>query len=588
MSPQLLDEAVAKIESQFKNPKAKQAFLAVMDKVIATKNPFILINEGHLTIKTKGTPTEPPQLKIFTLNKAQRKIFDLILKLWIENKIPIRLWILKARQLGISTLIEAIVYAVTSQQENINSVIISDDADGANYIFEMSKLYHEKCAHIFKQKEKKSNEKKLEFEGTHSQILIDTASNPAAGRKYTFRIAHLSEYAFFGKVKELMLGLSQAVPALPQTMIIKETTANGFNFAKEEWDAAVAGETDYIPIFVPWYWGEDYRMAIDASFIVGDPSLGEVAKAELWLAAKMRDEGIDFIEERLAWRRWCVRNNCENKVADFRQEYPSTDYEAFVASGDSHFDKVMLVSMMEKLPKVMKFNADIVEFNNTFELRRSPDGIFTFYEHPESNGKFYGDFTVAGDAASGSSLDYSCLEACRRSDGKQIATYHGKCDTDEMEQYAYLLASYLNEALVAIENEKFGFAVNKGLKSRYGNLYRQTKITTDGQETEHFGWETNSVTRPYMISCLAEDIRQGVKDINEKQAITECLTFIKNPETKKVEAAEGCNDDWVMCMAINSALRRLHPYSPSVDNSAEYDEMSEHRPNRGYGWKTQK
>ena len=582
MSTQVIDALEEAIKPKLRTAKDRLEFLSIIDKAIAIHHPFVLITDAHLTIKTKSA-----ELKKFKLNKAQRRVLDIIVTQWNEGKI-IRLLILKARQLGISTLIEAIIYAISSQQENINALIIADDADGSNYIFEMSKLYHEQCPPIFKPKEKKSNEKKLEFEGTHSQILIDTASNPSAGRKYTFRVVHLSEYAFFRKVKDLMLGLSQAVPSLPQPMIIKETTANGFNFFKDEWDAAIAGQSDYIPIFVPWYWGDDYRMSVNEGFKVGDASLGEIAQDELYLANVMREEGIDFIEERLNWRRWCIRNNCDGKVSNFRQEYPSTDYEAFVASGESYFDKPQLVAMMDRLPKVDKFNADIVEVDNHFELRRSPDGTFTFYEDPESNGKFYGDYTVAGDCASGAGLDYNCLEAARASDGKTIATYHGKCEPDQMENLAYLLGNYLNQALIAIENERFGFSVNNTLKKRYGNLYRPIKHTDREQgETNKFGWETNSVTRPMMIAALAEDIRQGAKDIPDKKAIMECFTFVRNADTKKVEAEEGCNDDWVMTMAINSALRRIHPYQPAAQSyQGEYDERSEHRPNGGFKWKT--
>ena len=45
----------------------------------------------------------------------------------------------------------------------------------------------------------------------------------------------------------------------------------------------------------------------------------------------MVNEGMDAIEERLQWRRWCIRNNCRGFVSIFRQEYPSTPAEAFVA-----------------------------------------------------------------------------------------------------------------------------------------------------------------------------------------------------------------------------------------------------------------
>lgn len=580
MSPQAVDELIKPLTDQIKTDATRKAVTAMIDKVLIQYDPFILIEDGYLMIKTKAA-----KLERFVPNKSQRRVLNKIKAQWESGKI-IRIIVLKARQLGISTLIEAVIYVLTSQKSNINSLIISDDKDGANYIFEMSKLYHEQMHPLFKTKEKKSNEKKLEFAGIHSQIVIDTAANPEAGRGSTMQLVHLSEYAFFKKVKDLMLGLSQAVPALPQTMIIKETTANGFNFFKDEWDAAINGESDYIPVFIPWFWGEDYRMSVNDDFMIADPALGELTADELSLADLMRKEEIDFIEERLNWRRWCIRNNCDGKVSSFRQEYPSTDYEAFVASGDTYFDKPQLISMIDRLPNVKSFRADIVEFNEKFELRKSPDGLFTFYYEPEPDGKYLGSYSLAGDASSGSGADFAFLEIMNQADGRQMATYHGKLDTDELEQAAYLLGNYFNQALIAIENDKFGFAVNQGLRKRYGNLYRQEIVNTvDGGVNTKFGWDTNSSTRPMMISALAEDIRQGAKEINYKKAIMECFTFVRNPETKKVEAEEGCNDDCVMSMAINSALRRIRPYEAPMTSQFDYDGRSETKPNRGFGWK---
>lgn len=579
MSPETAEAIADEILTKgLKDPSGKLALEAAIDKILIEANPFLLILDGHLYIKTKSA-----ELKVLKLNKAQRRVVDIIIKKWGSREI-IRLIILKARQLGISTAIEAVIYALTSQLYNINSLIIADDQDGSNYIFEMSKLYHEKCSPVFKPAVKKSNEKKLEFDKIHSQLLIDTSANPEAGRKYTFHVVHLSEYAFFKTAKALMLGLSQAVPALPHTMIIKETTANGFNFFKGEWDAAVNGESDYMAIFIPWFWGEDYRMTVSDDFKIGDPSMGEITADEFMLRDLMIKDAVDLIEERLQWRRWCIRNNCDGKVSGFRQEYPSTDYEAFVASGDTYFDKQKLIKLFERAPSVKSFTANIVEIDNHFELRRDKDGIFTFYEQPAWDGKYEGDYTVAGDCSSGTGLDSSCLEVRRKIDNKQMATYHGKCEPDEMEQYAYLLGNFFNQAVVAIENEKFGFAVNNMLRKRYGNIYKRDIFDLEGNISEtKFGWETTSVSRPIMISDLAEDIRQDALEINSKQAVMECFTFVRNPETKKIEAEQGCNDDWVITMAINSALRRLQPYEPVVPQTPGAE--PEHRTNRGMGWK---
>lgn len=305
-------------------------------KALAVRDPFTLIEDGHLKITTKAATLEK-----FVPNRAQRRFLDRIKRLWLENRI-IRINLLKARQLGLTTMIEAIIFSLTSYTENTNSLIIADDLDGSNYIFGMSKLYQEQIPEHLRIPEKRSNEKKLEFDGIHSQILIDTSANPAAGRKYTFRLVHLSEYAFFANANELMDGLSNSVPALPGTIIIKETTANGLNHFKQEWDDAANGASDYVNIFLPWYLGDDYRMATDINFILGDRSLGEITNDEKMLYNLLAADGIDFIEERLQWRRWCIRNNCRGYVTIFRQEYPSTPAEAFVAEEKN----VLITSLM--------------------------------------------------------------------------------------------------------------------------------------------------------------------------------------------------------------------------------------------------
>jgi len=306
-------------------PDQQQGIGQLAQKALAIRDPFTLIEDGHLKIKTKAATLES-----FILNRAQRRFLERIKVLWVENKI-IRVNVLKARQLGISTLIEGVIFALTSYTDNTNSLIIADDLDGSNYIFEMSKLYQEQMPEHLLVKEKRSNQKKLEFADIHSQILIDTSQNPDAGRKYTFRNVHLSEYAFFDNANALMDGLSNSVPALPRTMIIKETTANGLNHFKEEWDAAEKGESDYVNIFIPWFWGDDYRMKTE-NFILSDLSFGEITSEERYLYDVMKKDGIDFIEERLQWRRWCIRNNCRGYVSIFKQEYPSNPQEAFVSA----------------------------------------------------------------------------------------------------------------------------------------------------------------------------------------------------------------------------------------------------------------
>ena len=529
-----------------------KSLLPSLEKKQAQINPFSLIEDGKLWIKTKEAKLIP-----FIINKAQKFVLGKIKWLWFNNKI-IRILLLKARQLGMSTLIEAIIYCITSQTENVNADIIADEQKRSNNLFEMSKLYQEKCPSHLKPEIKKSNAKALEFEHIHSQILVETAGDPDAGRSFTFQLVHLSEKARFRNAETLMLGLSQTVPSQPRTMIIQESTANGFNHFKEEWDKAVNGETDYLPLFIPWYWAEEYKMLITKDFVVGDRALGDITKAELDLEDQMQKEGIQGIPERLNWRRWCIRNNCGGKVINFQQEYPSTPEEAFIASGDCAFDKEQLIIQLRKNPKPIAIG-NLVEVDGKYEFRLDPAGDFEFYEPLNKNEQY----VIGGDACSGSGVDFAGLVAVAKHSNNTVATYRKKVDSDVLAQKAKALGTFLKNAIVAIENNSYGFHANLKLRAIYGNIFKQETIdSTDKKVTTKFGWNTNSKTRPDMLGQLKQEIRAGATDLRSQVLIRECLTFIRNPDTGKEEAQEGCCDDLVISRAIASAVRQLHPFEP--------------------------
>lgn len=515
----------------------------------AKRNPFSVIEDEHLSIKTKSG-----ELKTFILNRAQRHVLDIIKKLWSENRI-IRLFILKARQLGLSTLIEAIIYVLTSQKENINSLIVADDDDGSSYIFEMSKLYHEKCPVHLKAKEKKSNEKKLEFDGIHSQILIDTARNKNAGRNYTFQFVHLSNFAYFPYPDELMSGLNNSVPSLPRTMIIKETTAKGSNFAKDEWDMAKRGDIDYTPIFIPWYWDDGYRMATE-HFVVGDKSLGEMTIDEPVLYSCMIKEGIDEIEERLAWRRWKIKNDCKGDVFKFKQEFPSNDEEAFEGIvGNPRFNITALNNLRRRC--IAPTRGDLIYKNGEVSFKENKKGCVEVYNMPDNATKCVIGVDIAegkgNDRSSASVLNLDTLT-------EDIVVNTSRMDPAQFAAEMWKLGHWCNKALIAVENNGPGLACILPLKNGqtldgveyapYKNLYYKDILDEKTKKkTRKFGWTTNLKTKPIQIDKLAGFIREETITLPSKDTIKECQFFVVDEEGRAA-ALEGNHDDRVMALSI--------------------------------------
>ena len=202
------------------------------------RNPLKYI-EAFLVIKTKENKIVP-----FTLNTAQRRLYELTEKLRAEGK-PIRIIILKSRQMGFSTLTEALIYYKTATRKNVNSFIITHKDEATSNLFNMSKLFQEK--NPIRPMLKNSNAKELifenptrnirekaEFPGLKSKIKCATAGGKGVGRSDTLTNVHASELAFWpGDIGETYAGLMQAVPNTAESMVIIESTANGFNFFKE-------------------------------------------------------------------------------------------------------------------------------------------------------------------------------------------------------------------------------------------------------------------------------------------------------------------------------------------------------------------
>ena len=260
----------------------------------------------------------------FELNKAQLYVHAKI-ETQIKETGKVRALVLKGRQQGISTYIGGRFYWRTTHGRGIRTFILTHEQDATDNLFAMVERYHEHNNPLVKPHTGASNAKELIFDILESGYAVGTAGTKAVGRSQTIQLFHGSEVAFWPNAATHFAGVVQAVPDLPGTEIILESTANGVGGEfHERWQQAEAGIGDYIAIFVPWYWQEEYRRAVPEGF--------ELDEEE----QQYRDAyGLDL--EQMVWRR--------NKIAElkdpllFKQEYPATAAEAFQMTGHDGFIK---------------------------------------------------------------------------------------------------------------------------------------------------------------------------------------------------------------------------------------------------------
>ena len=499
--------------------------------------------ENCLKIKTKSGTVVP-----FRLNDAQRKLYAVAKRQQDAGK-PVRLIILKARQLGFSTLTEGLIFHACATRKNVNALIVAHREDATANLFRMSKLFYDELPAPVKPMLRASNAQELVFEnpsklrserearpGLRSRIRCATAGGRGIGRSDTLQCVHLSEYAFWpdgadGKASTLA-GILQAVPSLPGTMVVIESTANGFEDFKERWDAAVAGENDFEPVFFAWFENPDYAMPV----VPGTEWTPE--ERELRDAYRLTDE-------QLQWRRWCIANNCGGSLDMFRQEYPASPGEAFLHSGTGVFDNEQIVLRLERLPGPVGRG----EFTDG-EWTESETGAITLYELPEEGVPY----VLGGDTA-GEGSDYFTAIVIDNVTGRIAAKLRQKYSEPEYVRQIYALGRFYNDALVAIETNFSTYPVMKLQEMEYQNQYsREREDTYTRQMRKSYGFRTDRQSRPRAIANLVEVFSSHPEWFTDRELLEEMLTFCYN-EDHRPEALAGKHDDLVMGAAITYAVR---------------------------------
>lgn len=218
--------------------------------------------------------------------------------------------ILKARKMGFSSTALGIGAAKFLTGRNEKCVSMSFDADAAGKQLSRAKHYirsyelnrSKALGKEIKVPLKYNSKTELVWEGKEENaeggydywqnaLRVGTARSSSFGRGDDISFLHLTEVAFCDDVPMMLSGVGEA--CLPNTHKLMETTANGFNSYKNFYDAAKRLENDYAPLFYSPLWEYDKE----------------------YVLKKRRDLG------RLG-----------------PQEFPMTDVEAFLTSGEGYFD----------------------------------------------------------------------------------------------------------------------------------------------------------------------------------------------------------------------------------------------------------
>ena len=531
------------------------------------------------------SPMEGGEIVPFGLNPGQAKVIDVVERQLAEKR-PVRVIVLKSRRQGISTLGEALIYWATSMFQYRNGMVVAHKKNSTAEIFRIAKLFWDSderqrlAEYNLRPDVLNSNELAIRFDvdrrakekghqGLRSSMLVETAEGTGVAVGMTLHALHCSEVAKWENPR-IMAGLGIALSKTVGSIGIMESTAEGVgNVFEKTWSAAVKGQNEWEPVFLPW--SIDPRCVATVSDAeVNAWEFSDPYEKEIWERHKLT-------LEQLKWRR--IQLNSPDMIRPgvrpedvFRQEYPLTPEEAFLATGQ-HFFLLTALADLEQSGKGVKKPAYKAKFHlegipsdrkDLSPILRPPTlddyGELTVWEEPQEGE----DYCIGADCAQGlEHRDNSVAWVLKRSTLKFVARLKtNKIDADQFGQKVCLLGWWYNSALIGPEVNGPGVAAIAAIRRlRYSRVWFDRDIVKPGEPvTKFIGFRTTSANRRSILERLEEEIRRRTIDMPAEDFYEEARSFIlvdTGNGTARPEAMAGRHDDEIMSAAITLQLH-LH------------------------------
>ena len=553
---------------------------------IRNRHDFEFWCATQIKIKLKGEPSRD----YFILNRAQRFYLSYLERLR-KAGLPIDIILLKARQWGGSTMTQFYMFWIQKMhRKHWNSVICGDVEKQSKIVLAMLEkattdydpFIDDGVPTTLKPYERIDSVRVIS--DRECTISVGSAQRPNKIRSEDISMAHLTEVGVWKetlgkKPEDLVESIVGSMLHGPYTLYVLESTAKGVgNFFHRTWLAAVRGENNFTPVFVPWYMIDIYSKAL---FRENTPLEKQRRIYEAFIASMSEYEWFLFDEgatlEAINWYRH------KSKTMDdvsMKSEYPTTDDEAFQSTGAPYFKYKYLKELRLSCRKPAFVGEIVSDANNAnkeaylHNLRFCEDthGNLKMWLDVDHSVKMANRYVVLVDLGKGGSAKADNTIACvfdrywqqPGEDGypEVAAEWAGKeSETDLLAWKLAQLAAYYDNALLVIESNTIDSskedrfrAVLDEIKEYYPNLYKRPIVNKqDVGDTGGFryGWNTNHASKEEIMSDLDWAIREGMYVERCDEAVDEMKIFERHADGSlgNVEG-DGNHDDRVITRGL--------------------------------------
>lgn len=503
----------------------------------------------QLEIRTKGG-------RIIRLNRkdsfawAQRGFVAEIERQYNAG-LPVRIIVLKGRQLGISTVTEAVLFLLAFIHPGSFNLVLSREKDDSKYLFTMTKRYwtHGPFSDLFGLKYDTKEE--MVFDPPlDSTIRVATATKEEVGRGMTVNGCHCSEVAFWGDTADTIIpGLENAIPYEHGTIWIHESTAQGVGgYFHDEWMNATdpaGGRSDFVAMFFPWFWHDEYEVTehhLSYETLEEEGEFGD----EHAVVRFLLDEGVsaERVMAKMAWRRRKIRN-APKGLDGFHEEYPCTPEEAFLSTGSNVFPLQHLRECYK--PHVGQSRGYIYNDRGEIRFHETDQGHWTIYKTPTKRQKY----AIGIDPTKTIEGDPACIQVINRATMEQVAVWHGSAVPARIGEIALGAAYWYNNAILNTEVQGGGHDCMAVWRvAGYNNIWldrRPDKAKLSGQL---LGWKTTYDTKQWLLATVQGVLTRQEVTIHHPATYYEMTQYTALEDGTFGPARRSGHDDCVMAYGI--------------------------------------
>jgi hypothetical protein len=455
--------------------------------------------------------------------------------------LPVRIIVLKGRQIGISTITEAILFLWCFLYPGTNSLVLSKDQESSDYLFGMTKRFWDKSPFHGLYSTRYDRVGYLEWEQPiASNMTTSTAGKEDPGRGMTLQAVHSSECAFWPEADEISAALSEAIPYEHGTIQILESTAQGVGgYFHDEWMKAIdpaGGKSTFHPFFFPWWKHDEYEIKTTH---IKYRDLDDDER-------EMLDQFPEMTLPKLAWRRRKLQSYTNPEK--FKEEYPNSMEEAFLSTGSNVFPLAKLAKCY--VPDVDFEQGYLYNDGGRLAFAAGEEGHLFVYVRPDPRGRRR--YVVAADPTWTVEGDPACIQVIDRASLEQVAVWHGSADPTTIGEISLAMALFYGPETILNTEVQGGGKVVLGVwrEANYQHIWMDRRPDRPKLLMQAFGWNSTYETKKQMLGTMQGIIHREQAIIHHPATYYEMTRYVTNEDGTYGPSRRSGHDDTVISLGI--------------------------------------